>query len=556
MSSNIVRGRPQQLNVMKMIDIHAHILPAVDDGSPSLATSIEMLRIAEDNGVREIIATPHIIEIHKALSWSEILIRTQELQQRAQMSGLKIKIHAGAELEMNWDLLALLEQGTTTNAPSYCLAGSRYLLLELPGSSIPKYADEFLFEVQIRGFIPILAHPERHPLLMDNLLMLGRWRQSGLLVQSNAGSFTGLYGERAKRNVEYLLAEQLVDFVASDAHNVLHRTPAMLKCAHRLTELSGHDAVQSLMYDAPARLVQTSVQQETEPTPDAHAAQLMPEHLPHTNVNVAVDEQKQVHVRASWAQESAAMQLANINEAAVREYLQKARHAERIKREYTNCSEALKNLGLLKNGKLLNIAGLMFGHNPELELQLAIFASDKRLTFNDIKRVSGNIPELIAAAEKYIKNNIRWRVVFDGSLQRREVPEIPLDAIREALVNSFCHRDYSLPENNEVSIYNNRIEIYSAGQFPSGLEPDDFIKGAERSVQRNPLLAKILYYSRDVESFGTGLKRIDAACRRENIKVEFKMLKTGFVVIIYKPRNNNKKNKKQPEQLSNLFYDS
>ena len=78
-----------------------------------------------------------------------------------------------------------------------------------------------------------------------------------------------------------------------------------------------------------------------------------------------------------------------------------------------------------------------------LEVQMAIFAGTERLTFNDIKRYNGSVTSLIEIAETYITNNIRWRVVLDGSIQRKEIPEIPMDAVREALVNSYCHRLYS-----------------------------------------------------------------------------------------------------------------
>ena len=136
---------------------------------------------------------------------------------------------------------------------------------------------------------------------------------------------------------------------------------------------------------------------------------------------------------------------------------------------------------------------------------------------------------------EYIRKNIRWRVVFDGLLQRKEIPEIPMDAVREAIINSFCHRDYKSSQNNTISIYSNRVEIYNPGTFPDGLTPEDFIDGDEYSVKRNPLLAQIMYYVKDIENFGTGLKRIADACELAGVKVEFKMLKLGFAVVFYRP---------------------
>ncbi len=124
--------------------------------------------------------------------------------------------------------------------------------------------------------------------------------------------------------------------------------------------------------------------------------------------------------------------------------------------------------------------------------------------------------------------------MFDGSTQRREIPEIPIDAVREALVNSFCHKDYGACQSNEVAIYKDRVEIYNPGSFPEGFSPEDFITGNERPVRRNPLTTSILYYSRDTESFGTGLRRIADACDKARCRYEFKILKSGFVVVFYR----------------------
>jgi ATP-dependent DNA helicase RecG len=132
---------------------------------------------------------------------------------------------------------------------------------------------------------------------------------------------------------------------------------------------------------------------------------------------------------------------------------------------------------------------------------------------------------------------MNWRVVINGSPQRTEIPEVPVDAIREAITNSYCHRDYRSAQNNEVAIYSDRIEIYNPGRFPDGLTPEDFIEGKGRSEKRNPNLAQLLYYSKDIESFGTGLQRIAEACAEADVRVEFENGKSGFTVVFHRPRN-------------------
>lgn len=136
---------------------------------------------------------------------------------------------------------------------------------------------------------------------------------------------------------------------------------------------------------------------------------------------------------------------------------------------------------------------------------------------------------------QYLIEKMNWRVVLDGSVQRKEIPEVPVDAIREAITNSFAHRDYRSTQNNEIAVFSDRIEIYNPGRFPDGLTPEDYIHGNPRPIKRNPNLAQLLYYSKDIESFGTGLQRIVAACEEAKVKVSFETLKLGFVVVFHRP---------------------
>jgi ATP-dependent DNA helicase RecG len=239
--------------------------------------------------------------------------------------------------------------------------------------------------------------------------------------------------------------------------------------------------------------------------------------------------------RSSWDSDASEKTVDDVGEDVLKEYLERANRAGRIDFTYTTREDVLRRLGLTDGGKLRNAARVLFCGLPLLEVQMAIFATTERLTFNDIKREHGNVTALIETSEKYIRNNIRWRVVLNGSMRRREIPEIPMDAVREALVNSYCHRDYQSSQNNEIAIYSNRIEIYNPGTFPDGLTPQAFITGEEHSVKRNPLLAQMMYYAKDIENFGTGLKRITTACENAGVEVEFRLLKNGFAVVFYRP---------------------
>jgi ATP-dependent DNA helicase RecG len=184
-------------------------------------------------------------------------------------------------------------------------------------------------------------------------------------------------------------------------------------------------------------------------------------------------------------------------------------------------------------GALNSITAILNKHNKG-ELYFGVLnngtpegqpVSDK--TLRDISQaVNSRIePKIFPSIEK---------VVIDGSLERKKVPEVPVEAIREALINSFCHKDYNACEANEVAIFRDRIEIYNPGTFPKDRKTEDYIEREERPVRRNPLIANILYYSKDIESSGTGLRRIYDACKANGTKAEFRTEKSGFTVVFFR----------------------
>ena len=195
----------------------------------------------------------------------------------------------------------------------------------------------------------------------------------------------------------------------------------------------------------------------------------------------------------------------------------------------------LRKLHLLSGEKLLKAAEVLFCNDNSMEIQAAVFAGTDKITFLDIKKFKGNIFSLRKQAEAYVKEHIKWRAEITSG-PRKEIPEIPVDAIREAIGNSLCHRDYSDPKGNEVAIFKDRVDVYNPGTFPDELAPDDFIKGDGYSILRNPLVAETMYMSADIEKWASGLKRIYDECTAAGVKVEFKRVKTGFVVSLHLPK--------------------
>ncbi len=238
----------------------------------------------------------------------------------------------------------------------------------------------------------------------------------------------------------------------------------------------------------------------------------------------------------AWGGEVSGDTASTASAATIKTFMQKARKAGRVNFPYDNPANVLSKLGLVAGGRLLNAAKALFSKNQPLTVQAAVFAGRDKLTFLDIQNYQGNIFEMAAKAELYVQEHINWRADLSGS-SRVEIPEIPARAIKEAIINSLCHRDFSNPKSNEVAIFKDRIEIFNPGLFPSEYTPEDFIKGSQPSIPRNPLIAETLFRSEDIEKWGSGLRRISGECRKAGVKVKFIRNKSGFTVTFYRPAN-------------------
>lgn len=236
-----------------------------------------------------------------------------------------------------------------------------------------------------------------------------------------------------------------------------------------------------------------------------------------------------------WESEISDRQLKDIDVQTLKDYMKRANDEGRINFKYSNAKTTLRKLHLLSGEKLLKAAGVLFCNDNSMEVQAAVFAGTDKVTFLDIKKFKSNIFTLRKQAEAYVKEHIKWRADLSES-RRREIPEIPVRAFSEAIGNSLCHRDYANPKGNEVAIFKDRVDIYNPGVFPDELSPEDFIKGDGYSILRNPLIAETMYMSVDIEKWASGLKRIYDECTASGVKVEFKRVKTGFVVSFQRPK--------------------
>jgi len=245
-----------------------------------------------------------------------------------------------------------------------------------------------------------------------------------------------------------------------------------------------------------------------------------------------------------WDSKASDTAIKDIDNILLQKYIQKSNNTGRINFIFTDEKSVLSKLHLLRNEKPVNAAKVLFSKEKPLEVQAAVFAGTDKTTFLDIKQYHGNILELLEISETYIKEHINWRADLTGST-RIEIPEIPLRAIKETLVNSFCHRDFQAPESNKIAIYKDKVEIWNPGNFPEGYDPEDFITKEIPSILRNPTVANVLYLSSDIEKWGSGIKRIYDECKDNNVKVSFNVMKYGFSVVFYRKKINVDTNRTQ-----------
>lgn len=182
---------------------------------------------------------------------------------------------------------------------------------------------------------------------------------------------------------------------------------------------------------------------------------------------------------------------------------------------------------------------------------MAVFATDEKLTFLDINRLSGNMYTLINEANSYVTKNIRWKADIIG-LERVETPEVPLKALREIICNSFVHARYNMMAEHEISIHPSFIRIYNPGEFPIGYKPEDFIHENIPSMVRNPLILKTLFLSADVESYSSGFKRVYEECGKNNVDIDYEIRREGFTFIF---KRNSTKHQTKDTKISDLTKD-
>lgn len=214
-----------------MVDIHCHILPALDDGAVEESVSREMAAMAASDGVTHIVATPHSNYRYQF----DLEVNRRKRDELQSLIGGSPKLLLGCDFHLSYENLEDVRHRPTR----YSINEGPYLLVEFANISIPPNMDQVFFDLQGQRLIPIITHPERNPILSESPALIKKWIEGGALVQVTAGSFLGRFGKRAERSAWQLLRHDMVHFIASDAHNTTSRPPLLSEARQKIAQDRG-----------------------------------------------------------------------------------------------------------------------------------------------------------------------------------------------------------------------------------------------------------------------------------------------------------------------------
>ncbi|HEX2947236.1 MAG TPA: CpsB/CapC family capsule biosynthesis tyrosine phosphatase [Clostridia bacterium] len=205
-----------------MIDIHAHILYGLDDGPENEDTTLRMLRSAKSEGIDRIIATPHFIYGANRYDMKLHKERQHEAAGLIKKNNVGVKLYAGNELFLDEFI-----PGCIRAKQCFTLAGSDYVLIELPVTGFPKHIDSILYRILGEGRIPVLAHAERYEQVQSDPEILYHFIQMGCFIQVNSASITGESGRRLQETSREIFSEGIGHLVATDMHSDQWRAPRL-----------------------------------------------------------------------------------------------------------------------------------------------------------------------------------------------------------------------------------------------------------------------------------------------------------------------------------------
>lgn len=255
---------PQAIQLTQMVDIHCHILPETDDGATSLEESVAMCRAAAADGIKTIVATPHMFDgVHHAPDRQTI---RRKIAQVMEAAGNCVEIVPGGEVRYSYEIFQEAEDPNTRIR----LNGSSYMLLEFPFQSLPPNIEMTIFQILNAGITPVIAHPERNKRIQQNPKLLVDLIERGAFAQLDAGSLTKSFGPEAYQSAKRMVEAGVAHFIATDAHHQDRRRPLLSAAVAAATDIGGEEYARAMVEENPAALIRDrAIPYQLDPDVDA-----------------------------------------------------------------------------------------------------------------------------------------------------------------------------------------------------------------------------------------------------------------------------------------------
>lgn len=231
---------------MNLIDLHCHILPGVDDGAKDLPMALDMARAAVNQGITHILLTPHHMDGMYTNHKKDVISKTADFQAELDAAKIPLTVFPGQEVHLTGELLQAIDEDDIL----FMDEGGKYLLLELPHSGIPEYAETVIFELIARGITPVIAHPERNHGFQKDPDRLYDFVEMGCLTQLTSSSYLGVFGDHVEHLTQRFIDANLGFVFASDAHNFEGRRFLMGDAFRKLTKETTERKAELFNYNA------------------------------------------------------------------------------------------------------------------------------------------------------------------------------------------------------------------------------------------------------------------------------------------------------------------
>lgn len=246
-----------------MIDIHNHILPGIDDGATDWEQSIAMAHVAVEDGITDIVCTPHWVLGKYENTRGTVLTLLDELKKRLSDNGIALRLHPGMELRLDSSLISRIQEGEILTINDR----KAYALIELPEEALPRNLEDFFWQLQLQNIKPIIGHVERNPVLRQDPIRLYRWAEMGIITQVTAASLLEEFSPEIRDFAIQIVEHRMVHVLVTDAHGLRMRTPKLSDAYKVVENILGPDGAREMTCDLPGRILMGEPVLTAEPIP-------------------------------------------------------------------------------------------------------------------------------------------------------------------------------------------------------------------------------------------------------------------------------------------------